>query len=792
MNTVFDWIERGLRARPALTTALVLAAGQAWGLEWVRLLGGAAAIWLVCCAALALGLAIWGRAAVLLALAGLLGSAARAAVDAPAPIQQGISRSVQLAEPVAGRIVAEGGQLRLRSDPPHPWLLEFEGPAPAVGSEVLLLPPGDLRAFVRGPEPGSVGRRGDLMGMHRVAIDELVRVSEPDRRPGGERIDGVRRALVERCEELGLDADRGLAGALLVGDRRNLDRDLADLFTRTGTRHLLALSGLHVGLLAAVVLWPLGALAARLARLVGVGARHSRLVADLARVAWLCGFALVAGAAPPVVRAALALGAILAARHLPGPVGVPWKGRQADALSIWGGALALECALDPRAVQSLSVALSYAATLGILLAATRLSSSFALRRGKERRTVAVLRWHRPLPIIAASIARDRLQAWFVTGVACSVAAVVATLPVAWNAFGEIAPVGILATVLSVPIIALLLPLLWLALWTGWVWVIHLTGALERGLIALLGLMDQLPGTPWLVHDRPHWLPWLATLTWFALLAMREATRLRLPTTGFALALTAVLVLPLRPGPRGLEVVALDVGHGTAVALRAPGSGTWIFDAGTRDRPRLVSEGLAPLMRAWEVQSVNLCLSHSDHDHRSAAPWIATRLEPQWHLGWTDDDLKGRSTRHLQLDGSPAGQARLCTPSGLELTLIRGGDGEGNEGSCSLLVQWSGRRVLLCGDAVDGGLAASLAAGHLQAPIDILLLPHHGSHGTAVCALLDQVEPREVWVSGAARPAMAGELDRRGQRWSSTGALGPLRAVLESAPRSDDNPVRWLD
>lgn len=800
MGDVGARIERGLRARPALTLGVGLAIGQAAALE----IAGAGwhaldAVALAACATVAALAASFGRrTATWLALATLAVACGRA-LDAGAPTGgRGAvaGRSAQLEQPVAGTLRVDGRRSRLVSEPHHPWLLQFEGPPPADGSAVAILPPGELRQFARGPVPGPEARRGQVLGIHRVAVDELVRLGEPRDASGSGLTNSfgtVRTHLVDRCRRLGLTGERGLAPALLVGDRGDLDRSTADLFTRTGTRHLLALSGLHVGLLAAVVLQPIGAAASLVARLAGASPARMMLLADLARSLWLVGFALVAGAAPPVVRAALALGAMLLARHLPGPAGAPWRGRQRDSLSIWGAALSLECLADATAIASLSVSLSYGATLGILLVAGRLARGMRSQAGIDRRRGQVLRWHRPRPVLAASILVERSAHSLRTGLACSVAAVAATMPIAIATFGELAPIGIVATLAAVPIVALLLPLLWFAVVSEIGTAVRWVQQLEHGLVRLLTWFDGFAATPWLAPDRPDWLPWCATAA-AAVGFVGSSRRLRLSGLALAAACVAALAIPLRPQPAGLELVALDVGHGTCVALRAPGTGAWLFDAGSRDRPRLVAEALAPLMRRWEVQTVDLCLSHSDWDHRSASGWVATRLEPRRHLGWRDGDVSPPSHRplHVDLAGVPAGRTFIDGGDGLRLTLLRGAPGDGNEGSRSLLVEWRGRRVLLSGDAVDGGLASVLAAGHLEGPLDLLLLPHHGSHGTAVTELLDRVAPEEVWVSCSGRPAIADELDRRGERWRSTGSEGPLTVIFEPSANRSENPSREAD
>ena len=63
----------------------------------------------------------------------------------------------------------------------------------------------------------------------------------------------------------------------------------------------------------------------------------------------------------------------------------------------------------------------------------------------------------------------------------------------------------------------------------------------------------------------------------------------------------LVLLPWSAAPSGLELHALDVGHGSSFVLRAPGLPALVFDAGSRDRPEIYSEALAPLLAAWEVR-----------------------------------------------------------------------------------------------------------------------------------------------------------------------------------------------
>lgn len=655
--------------------------------------------------------------------------------------------------------------------PPAPWLLAPEGPPPGAGSWVTLLPGGERLAWPRGPVPGPRAREGRFLGLEALEVDQIVRWAPAagrggvfgelaaNLRPGMEALRARLAARLDRHEEsAGLERGlRGMGRALLLGDRSALDPAVTDLFTRTGTRHLLAVSGLHVGLVAGLVLTPL----VLLARGGGLSARG----ATVARALLLLAYVPVAGGSPPVLRASLALAAGWIAP----------AGRRADSLSIWSLALVAELLRDPRAIWAPGVSLSYLATLGLLLGTGPLAQALRWRdpeapRGWRLRTKpgGGVAWLRALLLRGEALLR--------TGIAASLAAGLATLPVIGSTFGELAPAGILATPLLLPLFAVVL--------VGWWGAVLLPGPLSGGaargaswalelLVDALRWVDTLPGTPWLLPQRPGVL--LGVVAGLALLSLRWRTG-SLPGRLAALG-GALLLLPWSPAPAGLEVHALDVGHGTCVVLRGPGLGGLVFDAGSRDRPYVAREALAPLLAHWEVARPVGVLSHDHRDHRNALEWLLERTPPRIWMGALPARMRERLPHDcVRIDTEPGGIA-LDLEDGPRLLLARGVAGRGNEGSRWLRVVWRGRSVLLGGDAEAEGLDAALGAGLLEGPVEVLLLPHHGSDTPWLGALLDSARPRRAWVSSGGLPAVAAELDRRDLPWTWTGEEGGTALFL---------------
>jgi competence protein ComEC len=636
--------------------------------------------------------------------------------------------------------------------PGHALRLEPAVAAPHEGTAVVVLPGSAVWPWPRGPEPSPDERSRSFAAWSPVAVDELVGLEpRPARGPLAEMLDILRTRLRERLGRLEGESTRGLLQALVLGERSALDPERTDLFTRTGVRHLLAISGWHVGLFALLVVEPLVGL---LRRVRGLG--DERWTALLRTVA-LAGYALLTGAGKPVVRAAVMLGmaamaGALAARH-----GRP---RRADALSLLAAAFALEALVDPAALTTPSLSLSYAATLGLVVGTgpllARLRAAGPACSGDS--------WPAPRRAVLFGVVGRVLAA----GLAASSAALLATLPIAWTTFGEVVPLGVVVSVLAGPLVAGLVALAWVGLALPVTTVAAPIEGLGRALSGLLDLADAWPGTPWVTPPRPFVL--LAAIPVLAFLGLRGQ---RLAGRLGAL-LAAVLLLPWTAAPAGLEVVALDVGHGTCVVLRAPGLEALVFDLGSRDRRGLVARALLPLLARWEADRATVVLSHGHLDHAGGLAALARRIDLVGAFGAVPAQTEVRGPHAGPVDVGP-GWSRIpvaCPELGLRLE--RGSEETGNEGSRALRVRWRDRWILLLGDAEEAGLEGLPGP---WGPLELLLAPHHGSDARGLPALLARAPPEQVWVSASRPPAIGTELDRRGLRWRWTGRDGPLALRL---------------
>src|SRR5213083_741289 len=556
----------------------------------------------------------------------------------------------------------------------------------------------------------------------------------------------LRGRLAERTTAL-FGARAPLVDALVFAPNATLDADIRERYARAGLAHILSISGLHVGFLAAWL--------ALVLRRLGLSPRARAGAAALLLFGYLWLLAFPAPATRAVVMLVTSEVARLRQRVV-APRGV---------IALSGVVLLLA---DPWALHSVGAWLSVTA-IGAVIWADRATAGSP----------------RALRLVAPALA-----------------ATLVTAPITALAFGTVAPIGVVANLVAIPLAAVAVPGLVLALVLSWAFA-GLAQLLAAGAGLALALLDliatgaaQVPGghvvmtagwqaaalwagvavAAWWLWNSPR-RPWL--------IAARAAFAFTI------LLWTSVLdVVPL-DACRCLTVHFLDVGQGDAAVLRTP-HGRWIvIDGGPRipgsDAGRRV---VIPFLRRHGARRVTLVVAtHGDADNLGGLPAVVEDFAPELVLEPGEPlgrplyleflaAVEGSGARwhparagdRIEVDGVVL---EVLSPDSVWMTLPL----DVNEHGVVLRVTFGATRLLFQADA---GLPVEGHLGGRVGRVELLKVGHHGSSTATSDAWLGELRPRQAVISvgahnhyGHPAPEVLGRLRRWGSEIFRTDQVGTI-------------------
>ena len=589
------------------------------------------------------------------------------------------------------------------------------------------------------PEDGRFSYRAYLArrGIHALADRPEVELVA---RGHGSLLGAGLVALADRAEAaigaLWPAPESALMAGILLGRESSLPEPLLTAFDDSGTRHIIAISGFNITLLA-------GALTAVLVRVV-----NRRAAAPIV-ILLLTAYTLLVGADPAVVRAALMGGLTLLALL---------TGRPGHALTGLGASAMAMTLLSPWQLWEPSFQLSFAATLGLILLLP-----------------AIEAW------VAAHAPGLRIPGWLREAVLVSLAAQIATLPITLGTFGRLSLIAPLANLLILPVqpavmelgaLAALLGLVFrpagqLLAWLAWPFIAY-----------TIGVVEALGGLPFAAIDLGRGgelVPWGLYGLVGAWLYLRDPARRRalwqrlapeLPTkallTGLAALTCVIWIGGVARGPDSrLHVTFLDVGQGDSVLIQTPDGKHLLIDGGPD--PTRVLAALGRRLPPWQRSLDLVALTHPDEDHLAGLVEVLRRYRVGIVLDTTlpRDTPSGLTWQGLLASRITPPASRLVHPvAGTRLDLGYGARldvlhppatpiaarSPGNDNGLVLRLSWGKASFLLVGDLSAEGEAYLLRQEGLPLDSTVLKVGHHGAKEGSTLRFLEAVSPQVAVIS----------------------------------------------
>ena len=591
----------------------------------------------------------------------------------------------------------------------------------------------------------------------------------------------LRTAALDRIERLyaGQPYETGMMEQVLIGESSKLDKVWTDQYRSTGTYHALVIAGLHVAILAAFLMF--------LLRVCFVPRELANLLTMLA--AWV--YALMTGGQAPAVRSAAGFTLFMIARLLY---------REARILNVLAAVAIGFLLLDPDQIFDASFQLSFLAVafIGAFVVPLVEKTSGPLAAGVADLTdpdrglrldprVAQFRvemqmlaetaslWAR-LPrkfcMLAVTFSTRVIFFFYELSLTSAMIQIGLALPMAAY-FHRVSFSGLSANAFVVPLVGMVIPVGFIAVFTGWsvpAWICGWLLAMSKFVVEWHARLEP----NWRIPPPPIWLAAGVSGALIAVALLGRSSGRNLwralmfaSLAGLAALLTLMIWYPFPPAVVGhaLEITAIDVGQGDSIFVALPSGKLMLVDGGgiasfgkqVKTNLNIGEDVVSPYLWSRSIRRLDVvALSHAHQDHIGGLPavlenfhvkelWTGATPEcPEW------DALRRKATE-LRVKIVPLEQGQHFDYGGAHFevlapaaTYVPAATPRNND-SLVLELAYGQRSVILCGD-MERQLESELVASGLVRHADILKVGHHGSKTSTSGPFLDSVHPAFALIS----------------------------------------------
>ncbi|MBW1820271.1 MAG: DNA internalization-related competence protein ComEC/Rec2 [Deltaproteobacteria bacterium] len=576
-------------------------------------------------------------------------------------------------------------------------------------------------------------------------------------------ISNVRSRISTFIEKAGGGNHQGVLKALIVGQRQQIPQALRDAFNRAGVGHLLAISGLHIGIVASVAFIFFSLVLSRF-KLVLFNAWVKKGAAILTFMPVLA-YGLLSGMAPSTQRAVIMVGVFLMTFLFE---------REHDLMNTLALAAMLILIVHPPSVFSISFQLSFSAVLSIIYGLSKVHKRPTSLPGGQKRG------------LFTRIA-DRLFSFFLV----SLFAIIGTLPLVMLYFNQASLIGIFANFLIIPIIGFIVVptglfsvFLYPVSGEAASWFMYISGAVLSKAISLVNLFSDLPFAAVKTITPSYFEICCYYIMMWALLNLKKVrpetpeieksdftgktARILVAIVALALVGDICYWLNVRFGNSDLKVTVIDVGQGSSALLELPGGYCILADGGGFYDNSVFDMGarvIAPFLWRKKIKTVDtLILSHPNSDHLNGLIYIARHFNVK--SVWANDEK--RSTRgykkfmkvikekNIEMPNFKD-MPRTCKINGVALEILypkrdfldkRKKDKWRDTNNNSLVVKanFGKYSFLLPGDIMKNAERELVSMVGENLASTVLIAPHHGSKSSNSDLFLDKVNPEYILIS----------------------------------------------
>ncbi|MDD5427961.1 MAG: DNA internalization-related competence protein ComEC/Rec2 [Candidatus Omnitrophica bacterium] len=517
----------------------------------------------------------------------------------------------------------------------------------------------------------------------------------------------------------------GFLKAILVGDKTGLKDVIQDDFIKTGTVHVIAVSGLQVGLIALVFL--------AIFRIFGLPRKVNLIVT----ASLLAVYAFIGGANPPVARAVIMF-AIYVIGYL--------IDRDSDILNSLSLAALAILLWNPKELFDPSFQLSFVSVASTIIFAPKIYAVFPEAKFKKNP------WDLPA----------RAYKYITVGISVSVAAWIGSFPIIASYFNILSPVSIVANLIAVPALFLLVAVSFVFFAACFVWagaaafIAQGLELFERSIFAANSFMANMPMAFFRVGKlSPAAVIFYYFLVSFIIVPPKKRTVIA------ALVVLNIFVWAslIRDSAGSLKVTFLDVGQGDSAFVEFPGGNNMLIDAGPggeEDRADMGESVVAPLLWNKGIGTISaVVVSHFHDDHTGGIPYVLKNFK----IGCVIDSgasgaeneniyneylrlVKGKNIRRLTVREGDI----IKFPGGAEMFVLNPEKdkkiSDSNDNSLVLKLSGKNFRALFCGDIKDRAVSRIITYENFLRS-DVIKIPHHGGDlGSAkvITQFIDAVSP----------------------------------------------------